>query len=45
MNDKMITKESAMNRIKKTLEHKKQLKKSIEEEFSAAGKKVNVVFL
>lgn len=45
MNNKKITIESAMNRIKKALEHKKQLKKSIEEEFFAAGKKANVVFL
>lgn len=41
----LITKESALNRFKKAIEHKQEVKSSIEKEFASKGKIANVVFL
>lgn len=45
MNKVKITKESALNRIKAAMAHKKEIKASIENEYASNGKSVNVVFL
>lgn len=45
MNNIKITKESALSRIKTAIEHKKEIKSSIEKEYALKGKVANVVFL
>lgn len=45
MNKVQITKESALNRIKAAMKHKRDVKASIEKEYASNGKSVNVVFL
>lgn len=45
MNKVQITKEAAVNRLKKALEHKKEVKASIEKEYASQGKVAKVVFL
>lgn len=45
MNKEHVTKEDALNRLKTAMEHKREIKKSIEKEFASIGKVANVVFL
>lgn len=42
---KTITKGESLKAFKKALEHKKEAKRTLEEEYARQGKKVNVVFL
>lgn len=40
-----MNKVEALNRLKMAMEHKKEIKESIEQEFASNGKVANVVFL
>lgn len=45
MNKEPVTKEKALNRLKMAIEHKREIKESIEREFASNGKVANVVFV